>query len=189
MAYKKTVQGRPYPFLYNVTMTVGSRHSIQKTTKITMKPGPVGIGGRISIPVPVNSTTIKKSYEPNKRDDVMLVQYLLKRVYQKGFSCNPQLNPASGAALLKVDGLYGPETAGAIEQFQLEMRRGGRNVATDGCVDSELGDDAISSISKTVYMISLLNEYFWSLYPLLAPDLSIDPECPPELRQSLSCGF
>ena len=189
MAYKKTVQGRSYPFLYNVTMTVGARHSIQKTTTMTTKQVPVGIGGRINIPVPVNSTIVKKSYEPNKRDDVMLVQYLLKRVYQKGHYCNPQLNPAGGAATLKVDGIYGPQTAGAIAQFQLEMRRSGKNVATDGCFDSELGDDAISSISKTVYAISLLNEYFWSLYPVLAPDISIDPECPPELRQSLSCGF
>jgi peptidoglycan hydrolase-like protein with peptidoglycan-binding domain len=153
-----------------------------------MKPGPVGMGGRISIPVPSNSTTVKKSFEPNKRDDVMLVQYLLKRVYQKGHYCNPQLNPASGAAALKVDGLYGPKTAGAIEQFQLEMRRSGKNVATDGCFDSELGDDQVSSISKTVYAISLLNEYFWSLYPMLAPDIRFDPECPPELKQAVGNG-
>jgi len=63
MAYKKQVQGRSYPHLYNATMTVGS-------------------------------------CKPNKRDDVMLVQYLLKRVYQQGHNCNPQLNQANGTAEL-----------------------------------------------------------------------------------------
>lgn len=59
MAYKKTVQGRSYPHLYNVTMTVGSRKAFSQTA---------------------TGSSYTSSYEPNKRDDVMLVQYLLKRL-------------------------------------------------------------------------------------------------------------
>ena len=185
MAYTKTVEGRSYPYLYNVTMTVGSRKSVtQKTEFGTKRVGSGGFG--VAIPTAKTTNVYTSSYEPNKRDDVMLVQYLLKRVYQQGQNCNPQLNQTSGAAVLKIDGFYGPKTARAIEHFQLEMRRNGRSIATDGCVDPEIGDDAYSSISKTGYTISWLNKYFWVLYPNLAPNITLDPECPPELKKALS---
>ena len=186
MAHKKTVQGRSYPFLYNVTMTVGSRKSVERrqTIEMTQIPGLV-VPYPISYPKPVTTTVYKSSHEPNKRDDVMLVQYLLKRVYQLGYNAEPPLSPSSGAACLKIDGVYGPNTARAIEQYQLEMQRYGYRIATDGCVDPERGDSEISSISKTVYMISSLNQQFWRLYPTLAPDIRIDPECPPELKQAV----
>jgi hypothetical protein len=195
MAYRKPVMGRSYPFIYNVTMAVGSRKSVQQVPQISFHSIGVGRVGS-TIPVPnVNTKPVQTaSGEPNKRDDVMLVQYLLKRVYQQGHNCSPQLgantwgDPHESPAGLKIDGFYGPKTARAIEQFQLEMRRNGRNIATDGCVDPEIGDDSVSSISKTQYSISVLNEFFWRLYPSLAPHITIDPECPPELRQSLG-GF
>ncbi len=179
MAYKKQVQGRSYPHLYNVTMTVGSRKALK-------------LGSAAGAAAGKPATILTSSYEPNKRDDVMLVQYLLKRVYQQGHNAQPPLKSGSGdphsPAALKIDGLCGSKTQGAIEQFQLEMRRNGRNIATDGCVDSERGESATASVSKTGYTISWLNKYFWILYPLLAPDISIDPECPPELKQAVGSG-
>lgn len=166
MAYKKTVEGRSYPSMYNVTMTVGLRQGGDEYT---------------------TWDNYTEAYYANRRDDVMLVQYLLKRVYQQGQNCNPPLKD-TGAASLKIDGLYGPKTQKAITNFQLEMRRNGRSIATDGCVDPERGDSATSSISKTGYTISWLNKYFWILYPELAPDISVDPECPAELKQAVSSG-
>lgn len=161
MAYKKQVQGRSYPHLYNVTNTVGSRKAMVQTA---------------------THTSYTSSYEPNRRDDVMLVQYLLKRIYQQGSNASPPLNQGNGTTQLKIDGIYGPKTQRAIEQFQLEMRRNGRNIATDGSVDPEPGNSATSTISKTGYTISWLNKYFWVLYPWLAPDIGADPECPTELK-------
>jgi peptidoglycan hydrolase-like protein with peptidoglycan-binding domain len=200
MAYKKPVQGRSYPFLYNVSMTVGSRKSVSHSQ---YQPTPAQTGNaasRVNQAVTAASGTAVQSvtkytasYEPNKREDVMLVQYLLKRVYQQGQNCNPPLKSAGGdphsPASLKIDGIYGPNTQGAIEHFQLEMRRNGRNIATDGCVDTERGDSATASISHTGYTISWLNKYFWVLYPQLAPDMTVDPECPAELKQALNGGF
>ena len=171
MAYKKTVQGRPYPFLYNVSMTVGTRKEMHKEQ--------IGQG--------ITGTSLTSWYMPNKRDDVMLVQYLLKRVYQQGETYNPPLR-GNGTKELKIDGMYGLQTQSAIEHFQLDMRRYGRNIATDGCVDSELGNSPFSSISKTGYTISWLNRLFWDLYPELAPDIRLDPECPPELKQAVGNG-
>lgn len=164
MAYKKPVQGRAYPHLYNVTMTVGSRKALYKRE---------------------NATLYTASYAPNRRDDVMLVQYLLKRVNQGWIL---QGVPPTGAENLKIDGIHGPKTQKAIEDFQLELARGGRCIATDGCVDSEVGYDQYSDISKTGYTISWLNSTFWRQNPALASDITKDPECPPELKQSVAAG-
>jgi peptidoglycan hydrolase-like protein with peptidoglycan-binding domain len=171
-------------------MSVGARKSIQEKWKfepVLMKNG--------TVPVPHAVGVIEKTAcEPNKRDDVMLVQYLLKRVYEQGHNCNPQLggntwgDPHVSIAGLKIDGLYGPRTASAIQQFQLELRRNGNSIATDGRVDPEIGEEATSSISKTGYTISWLNKYFWVLYPTLAPDITLDPECPAELKQAIRNG-
>jgi peptidoglycan hydrolase-like protein with peptidoglycan-binding domain len=191
MAYKKTVQGRMYPFLYNVTMTVGSRKSVShsKVSHMQQSTANSGAGQAATAAhrVVQNVTKSTASYEPNKRDDVMLVQYLLKRVYQQGQTYNPPLK-GDGIASLKIDGVCGPKTQSAIEHFQMEMRRTGRSIATDGCVESERGSSQYSSISKTGYTISWLNRLFWDLYPELAPDIRLDPECPPELRQAINSG-
>jgi len=176
MAYKKVVEGRSYPLLYSVTMTVGSRKSI-------------GISyDDIPVPIYARPKILIRSREPNNRDDVMLVQYLLRRIYQQGQKADPQFNRATGVAQLKIDGLYGPKTQRAIDQFQSELRRNGHNIATDGCVESERGNSSTASISHTGYTISWLNKYFWLLHPNLAPDIRVDPECPVELKQSLSNG-
>jgi peptidoglycan hydrolase-like protein with peptidoglycan-binding domain len=91
----------------------------------------------------------------------------------------------SSSIWLKIDGIYGPKTQSAIEQFQLEMRRNGRSIATDGCIDPEPGDSSVSTISHTGYTISWLNKYFYLLYPERFPNLALDPECPTELRTSV----
>ena len=183
MAYKKKVYGRAYPHMYNVNMTVGSRKSISKTQQMGTQPVNAG---RINMSVPsMKTTTIyKASNEPNRRDDVMLVQYLLKRVYQEW---EKRGEPSKGISLLKIDGMYGPQTQRAIEQFQLDVARSGRSIATDGCVDSERGDTAYSSISRTGYTISWLNSTLWMLNPSLASDITRDPECPYELKQAITC--
>ncbi|HYJ92909.1 MAG TPA: hypothetical protein VEV84_16485 [Pyrinomonadaceae bacterium] len=176
MAYIKQTQGRDYPYLYNVNAAVGQRKAMYQS------------GG--------SGAFYTGTYLPNNRDDVMLVQYLLKRVYQRGGSM--QLNPNAGSAWgstqgsniteINIDGLWGPKTQSAIEQFQLEVAHAGRSIATDGAVDKEEGNSPYSSISHTGYTISWLNRCFWLLYPDLAPHLWADPHCPAELRNSLICS-
>jgi hypothetical protein len=243
MAYKKRVQGRMYPFLYNVTFPVGAYKSLKKDKNdyieylefdpasgshvvkkkpkdknnyveylefdpasgrhiVKKKPNEQyteylefdpASGSHVVKKKPVAMhpvTTLTSKYQPNKRDDVMLVQYLLKRVYQQGQNAQPPLKSGVGdphsPASLTIDGVYGPKTQSAIEKFQLEMRRNGQKIATDGCVDPEKGESSTASISKTEYTISLLNKYFWQMYPTIAPDIRVDPECPIELKQAVS---
>lgn len=161
MANKQPVEGRSYPHLYNVTMTVGVRQ-----------------GGN-------GWDNYCEAYYANRRDDVMLVQYLLKRVYQRGSMANPPLDQTNGTITIKIDGYYGPKTQKAITNYQMEMRRNGRSIATDGCVDPERGGNVTASISQTAYTISWLNKYFYVMYPELFNDISIDPECPAELANAV----
>src|SRR5262249_12511622 len=147
----------------------------------------LSVGQRKSVVKNGNSTTLYGYYQPNRRDDVMLVQYLLKRVYQRAQTANLNGGGARPSDL-KIDGIWGPKTPAAIEQYQVEMARNGRSIATDGVVDSEKGSGTTSSISHTGYTISWLNKYFWVLWPTLAPNVTGDVECPFELKLALSRG-
>ena len=80
---------------------------------------------------------------PNATGDVKLVQYMLKHVY------------GLPAASLKVDGYIGPTTISWIKQFQEDAMKAGVKVLVDSRVDRAFGQ--VSSISKTVYTILVLN--------------------------------
>lgn len=79
----------------------------------------------------------------NAREDVRLVQELLRISYGKR---------AEG---LVADGWIGPTTNGWIKRFQEDFAAVGNRMLVDGRVDRAMG--AVSSVSKTVYAIILLN--------------------------------
>jgi len=63
MAYTKTVAGRSYPYLYNVTMTVGSRKSLtQKKEYGTKRVGSAG-GFGVSVPTVKTTSVYTSSFE------------------------------------------------------------------------------------------------------------------------------
>lgn len=105
----------------------------------------------------------------NHKDDVMLVQLLLRRHYMyrsnMGLSTNATL-------IVKVDGIYGDKTAGAIVAYQ---RHGGTLV--DGKVDP--GRTTIRS----------LNAMYKSEYPQFGGRPFSDPEAPPLLKQSTLLAY
>ena len=80
---------------------------------------------------------------PNATGDVKLVQYMLRHSY------------GQQAATLKIDGYIGPITIGWIKQFQEDSKKAGVNVLVDSRIDRAFGQ--VSSISKTVYTILVLN--------------------------------
>jgi peptidoglycan hydrolase-like protein with peptidoglycan-binding domain len=105
----------------------------------------------------------------NHKDDVMLVQLLLRRYFMHrsdvGFSTNPAL-------IVKVDGIFGDKTAKAIVAYQ---HHGGSLV--DGKVDP--GRTTIRS----------LNVMYKSDYPLYQGKPYYDPEAPPLLKQSTLLAY
>jgi hypothetical protein len=115
-----------------------------------------------------------------RRDDIMLVQYLLKKVWQEhGNDFEQPLPPPPEPGSINVDGYYGPITARWIRRYQEEAAKAGISQLVDGRVDRAHGK--LSSISQTVYMIWHLNHDFRKVEPASFSDLSSDPECPPEL--------
>lgn len=89
---------------------------------------------------------------PNMRDDVKLVQYLLKAFYEKA----PDTSKPNG--VMTVDGLCGPTTRGWINRFEMDMTGSGQ-VALDGRIDRVRDHSATSSISQTYYALVLLNRW------------------------------
>lgn len=79
----------------------------------------------------------------NQREDVRLVQYMIRHLYKEK------------ASTLAVDGFWGYHTARWIAKFQADAKAGGMSIATDGRVDRAMG--TVSSVSKTTYTIVWLN--------------------------------
>ena len=88
---------------------------------------------------------------PNATGDVRLVQYMLRHYY------------GTAAAQLAVDGWIGPVTISWIKRFQEDARKSGANVLVDSRIDRAFGN--VSSVSKTVYTILLLNASLRSKNP------------------------
>lgn len=89
---------------------------------------------------------------PNLRDDVKLVQYLLKSIYDK---YPPQYRPNG---TMTVDGVCGAITLNWILKFQLDANESKPGkVNMDGRVDRARSKTLYGSIGNTAYTIGLLN--------------------------------
>jgi hypothetical protein len=118
------------------------------------------------------------SRSPNKRDDVLLVQWLLHRVYLD----HPFFSSPDGGDIA-VDGFIGKQTIQWITAFQTDVRRLGQPCALDGRVDS--ARKSAGSISKSPYTILWLNAALRSANPAVFEDPGSDPEMPTELMSAL----
>jgi len=117
----------------------------------------------------------------NRRDDVLLVQYMLKRVYEKPSYPKIQLTKQQGPMI--VDGICGPITARWIRHFQDDLRNAGAKVLADGRIDKALA--GMASISGTEYTIHLLNDAFRGHYADIYEKMPVHPDVPAELRAAL----
>jgi hypothetical protein len=116
---------------------------------------------------------------PNKRDDVLLVQWMLHRVYID----HPQFFSPDGGDL-DIDGWIGPKTIKWITAFQHDMRRLGQRCAVDGRVDS--ARKSMGAVSKAPYTILWMNGHMQIANPEVFENPSSDPDCPTELLSALA---
>jgi hypothetical protein len=109
---------------------------------------------------------------PNLRDDVLLVQYLLKAFYDT----LPANQRPKGK--MKVDGICGPITNNWILRFQLDANKynGEPLVIVDNHVDKVLNKNLVGSIGGKMYTLAVLNmnvKYYnydaWARTPLFVP--------------------
>jgi hypothetical protein len=116
----------------------------------------------------------------NKRDDVMLVQWLLHRVYKD------RKWPPVGGLPMAIDGWIGTQTKNWITDFQRRMKADGESCHIDGKVDA--ARQQTSTATKTVYTIVWMNSCLLGRNQKASADPASDPECPPELRRALKTG-
>ena len=116
---------------------------------------------------------------PNQRGDVMLVQLLLKKFYDKN------KDVAAPGGKMVVDGVPGPTTQRWINTFQRQQNPKFPNgVALDGVVDRAKAP-WIATISRTLYTILVLNFYLEQSDPQGLVKLPFDKECPSLLAGEL----
>lgn len=122
---------------------------------------------------------------PNDKEDAMMVQFFLKRLYQ-----TKEMKASAPKGEMKVDGKVGPITRNWILKFQLDMRNGGYDCYADGVMDKagneNNADNYVSSLSRTKYTIRLLNNGLRKLDATLYKTLPTNPEVPAELRAAFA---
>lgn len=103
----------------------------------------------------------------NLNDDVKLVQYMLNRIYAKGFATPP-------AKPMVVDGWIGPVTVEWIKRFQMDVNAKGymyaatpeyQNPAKQRCVVDGCRGDGLASVSQLPYTILWMNTILKKLDP------------------------
>jgi hypothetical protein len=101
---------------------------------------------------------------PNRRDDVMLVQLLLRVLSDR----DKRLRPA-GSKDLQIDGIFNADTAAYIKQYVAEGNRqqaGLQPVADDGRVDSPFKTNSLfSPVSQQTYVMVRMNLDFKRAFP------------------------
>lgn len=118
---------------------------------------------------------------PNRREDVLLVQHLLRVAWEPA-GASPGFRPPGETDPLKADGFFGTKTAKFISFFQEEAVRRGANVKKDGRVDPVASGSSSSAGSHTFYTILAMNAARNARCSNQA-DISTDPGFPAELHK------
>ena len=140
-------------------------------------------GGATAMTKFYNVTDAVGAGTPNRKLDVMLVQYFLKRIYE-----HPEYAPAMPQGKMVVDGVCGPITKNWILKFQLDANEEFGGVALDRRVDRARGGAAgqkKGTISGTFYTVLFMNDAFNDRYPQEFNNPQAMKDAPAELRLAL----
>jgi len=121
---------------------------------------------------------------PNQRDDVLLVQTLMKLA---NFTRNsPGHGPVEASRNIKVDGWFGDQTKRMIEAFEVYVRENHRLIIADSVFEPS-SDDGYTG-KGIIYKIIHLNRFAKEATPFgnEYKQIPSDPNTHPILRQSLT---
>ena len=121
---------------------------------------------------------------PNARDDVLLVQTLLKLANFVRFT--PALGPVERSAEIAVDGYFGPQTKRMIVAFEDDQKLHRRFFVADGIVEPSPKDGYTRS--GVLYKIILMNRSALDASGWRHEYLPFHETTHPILRQSLQKG-
>jgi hypothetical protein len=119
---------------------------------------------------------------PNRREDVLLVQHLLRIAWRDAGS-SKGFRPPGETEPLKADGMFGPKTAKFIKFFQEEAIRRGADCATDQRVDPAVSGTSRGGLSGRFYTILAMSSARNSRQLGNQDDISRDPGFPTELTK------
>jgi hypothetical protein len=122
---------------------------------------------------------------PNKRDDVLLVQFFLK-VNAEGPQKAKYTPP--GKPPITCDGNWGPTSQAYLNKYIAENSAANPTspLTKDGRVDPVVGGKPTGSISGNTYTILALNASFKNVRGVPAMlDITTDPKFPSDLRPSI----
>ena len=116
---------------------------------------------------------------PNVRDDVLLIQTLMKLA---NFTRN---GPDDASATIQIDGCFGEQTKRMIETFEIFVREKNLLLTADGVFEPSSNDGYTPQgvIYKIIHLNRLAKQAaaFGSKYS----EIATDPETHPKLRQAL----
>jgi hypothetical protein len=126
----------------------------------------------------------------NFQQDVMLVQALLRIAYfEVRDGPKRTFDPPAGLDSIGVDGICGPNTNRFIQHYQDQSRANGQDVLCDGRFDPSREYTQLSYVSKTAYVIELLNNHCYHSCHEMGADyytrLPYREDVPPALRYAL----
>ena len=118
---------------------------------------------------------------PNVEEDVKVVQFFLQRLFSL-----PDFEKRKPWGAMTADGKVGPITRAWIIKSQMVCREDGNNVLIDGIVDkagnTDFTNNRVGSISKTDYLIRMLNNALRKKDLVVYKTLSTNPIVPPDVR-------
>lgn len=119
---------------------------------------------------------------PNKRTDVMLVQFFLRQIYG-----HPTKKNKPAGSPIEVNGIFDSTTAAWIKHYQNDMKGQGKPIFPDGRIDRANGAQfSVSSVTKTHYTIGFLNAGHCERFRQEHNHLERHPLVPPELKADLA---
>ena len=120
---------------------------------------------------------------PNRRDDVLLVQTLMKMA--NFYRIDPERGVVESSRSLEVDGWFGPQTKRMIEAFEVHIREKHLLLIPDGVLEPSSHEGYTAK--GIIYKIIHLNRFAKQAMPLGEEynRIPTDPETHPMLRQSL----
>jgi peptidoglycan hydrolase-like protein with peptidoglycan-binding domain len=121
---------------------------------------------------------------PNQRDDVLLVQALIKLANFTRSS--PGFGPVEASRNIAVDGIFGPQTKRMITAFEADRKSAGLLVVADGVVESAAKDGFTGR--GVLFKIVHMNRSAKNAAEFRHANRPFDPDTPPILRSALQPG-
>jgi hypothetical protein len=125
----------------------------------------------------------------NQRNDVLLVQYLLKENMRlKTFSYIPT-TVLDGNVNVRVNGLWDEMWNVFLLNYQNDLKQRHKPVVRDGRVDPVTGGRVLGPIHHTIYTMLWLNMGYLEVRPADFPKIADAGDCPGELRLAIKVQF